>query len=129
MKALLDAGDREGVIRALMVDALGSTAEEFELVRSAPSWPGRVAAAHTLLREDEAEETLPPFDPERFKGLRIPVLLLLGGDSPAYFSDFTAQLHAALPNSQVVVLPGQQHIAITTAPDLFAREVLAFLTG
>jgi hypothetical protein len=27
----------------------------------------------------------------------------------------------------MVVLPGQQHNAIDTAPDLFAREILAFL--
>lgn len=129
MRALLDAGDPEGVIRTLMLDGLGSTEEEFEMVRAAPSWPGRVAAAHTVLREDEAEEALPPFDPARFAGLAIPVLLLLGGDSPSYFSGFTAQLHAALPNSKVVILRSQQHIAITTAPDLFAREVLAFLVA
>jgi pimeloyl-ACP methyl ester carboxylesterase len=36
---------------------------------------------------------------------------------------------AALPNSRVVVLPGQQHIAMDTAPDLFVREVVAFLDG
>jgi len=34
---------------------------------------------------------------------------------------------SALPASQVVVLPGQQHIAMDTAPDLFVREVKAFL--
>jgi pimeloyl-ACP methyl ester carboxylesterase len=32
-----------------------------------------------------------------------------------------------LPNSRIVVLPGQQHIAMDTAPDLFVPEVLAFL--
>jgi pimeloyl-ACP methyl ester carboxylesterase len=129
MKALLEAGDRAGVIRTLMLEGLGATEEEFEMVRAAPSWPSRLAAAHTVLREDEAEEALPPFDPARFTGLTIPVLLLLGGDSPPLLSNFTARLHAALPNSKVVILPGQQHIAITTAPDLFAREVLAFLAA
>jgi pimeloyl-ACP methyl ester carboxylesterase len=34
----------------------------------------------------------------------------------------------AVPSSELVVLPGQQHVAIDTAPELFAREVLAFLT-
>jgi hypothetical protein len=33
----------------------------------------------------------------------------------------------ALPNSSVVVLSGQQHIAMDLDPDLFVREVLAFL--
>src|SRR5438270_592473 len=35
--------------------------------------------------------------------------------------------HAAIATSVVVVLPGQQHTAMNTAPELFLREVLAFL--
>jgi hypothetical protein len=34
---------------------------------------------------------------------------------------------SALVNSQVVVLPRQQHIAMDTNPDLFVSEVLHFL--
>jgi len=36
-------------------------------------------------------------------------------------------VNEALPNSRIVVLPGQQHIAMHTPLDLFVREVLAFL--
>jgi pimeloyl-ACP methyl ester carboxylesterase len=32
--------------------------------------------------------------------------------------------HETLPNSRIVVLPGQQHIAMDTAPDLFVHTVL-----
>ena len=32
-----------------------------------------------------------------------------------------------MPDSRIVVMPGQQHMAFETAPDLFVREVLAFL--
>jgi pimeloyl-ACP methyl ester carboxylesterase len=38
-------------------------------------------------------------------------------------------VHAALPKSRLVVLPGQQHTAMNTAPELFVREVLQFLHG
>jgi hypothetical protein len=34
-----------------------------------------------------------------------------------------------LPDSGIVVMPGQQHIAMYTAPDLFLHEVLTFLIG
>jgi pimeloyl-ACP methyl ester carboxylesterase len=54
-------------------------------------------------------------------------LLLLGGDSPPLFRQATDVLAAALPNCQVAILPGQQHIAMDTAPDLFMKEVLQFL--
>jgi pimeloyl-ACP methyl ester carboxylesterase len=59
--------------------------------------------------------------------VRIPIGMLLGGDSPAFLKDATARLHAALPTSRVVVLPGQQHAAMNTAPELFVRELRALL--
>jgi pimeloyl-ACP methyl ester carboxylesterase len=34
--------------------------------------------------------------------------------------------HETLPNSRIVVLPGQQHIAMDTAPDLFVHTVQNF---
>jgi pimeloyl-ACP methyl ester carboxylesterase len=36
-------------------------------------------------------------------------------------------VHAALPSSRLVILPGQQHVAMNTAPDLFLNEVLTFV--
>jgi len=58
--------------------------------------------------------------------LRIPTLLLLGGDSPALEKAAEA-LDTALPDSQIVVMPHQAHLAHRTAPELFAREVVQFL--
>jgi pimeloyl-ACP methyl ester carboxylesterase len=54
-------------------------------------------------------------------------LLLLGGDSPPFARQAIEMVDAALPNSRVVILPGQQHIAMDTNPELFVREVLQFL--
>jgi hypothetical protein len=36
-------------------------------------------------------------------------------------------VNAALPNSHIVVMPGQQHVAMDTNPELFVEEVLRFL--
>jgi pimeloyl-ACP methyl ester carboxylesterase len=47
--------------------------------------------------------------------------------SPSFSKAAIEAVNRALPNSRIVVLPGQQHIAMDTAPDLFVREVLAFL--
>jgi len=126
LQALLDAGDRPGVILTFMREVVRMPAHELELFQASPAFPARVAAAHTLPRELRAHEAY-RFEPERFKNLNVPTLLLLGGDSPPFFKAAIDALHAALPNNHVVVLPGQQHIAIDTAPDLFAQEVLEFL--
>jgi pimeloyl-ACP methyl ester carboxylesterase len=127
LQALLDAGDRDGLVAAFMLEVAKVPAEQLAVMRAAPSWAGRVAAAHTILREGRAIESLPPFDAARYRGIAAPVLLLLGGDSPALYRDSIEAIHSALPDSRLVILPGQQHIAINTAPDLFAREVLTFL--
>jgi pimeloyl-ACP methyl ester carboxylesterase len=129
MEALLAAGDRDGVVTTFFRDGALVTPEELAALRADPSWPARVAAAHTILRETYAEEGHPPFDPARFTRFTRPMLLLLGGDSPDEFKAPTEALHAGLPNSRIAVMPGQRHIAMTTAPDLFAREVLAFLAN
>ncbi len=126
LQALLDAGDRAGVLTTFMREVVRMPPHELELFKSSPAFPARVAAAHTLPRELRAHEDY-RFDPERFRRLDVPTLLLLGGDSPQFFRAAIEALDATLPNNRIVVLPGQQHIAIDTAPDLFAREVAAFL--
>ena len=126
IQALLDAGDREGAVTTFLQDVARVPPHEMEILRSAPSWPARVAAAHTILREMR-ESNEYAFEPARFSAVTIPTLLLLGGDSPTFLKAAIEEVHAALPDSQVVVMPGQQHTAMNTAPELFTREVLQFL--
>jgi pimeloyl-ACP methyl ester carboxylesterase len=126
IQALLDAGDREGAVITFMRDIVRVPPKEMELLRTAPNWPARVAAAHTILREMRGSNEY-VFEPARFAGLTTPTLLLLGGDSPPFFKAAIEAVHAALPDSRVVVMPGQQHTAMNTAPELFAGEVLQFL--
>jgi pimeloyl-ACP methyl ester carboxylesterase len=119
------AGEGGAAVVMFMREFVGLSAEQLAAMRSSPDWPVRVAAAHTLAREQRAEERY-RFQPERFADLRIPVLLLLGSDSPGYFRTALERLGTALPNSRLVVMPGQQHIAMITAPELFARVIVDF---
>jgi len=104
----------------------GMPAAQFEPFRASPMWPLRVALAHTLPRELQAVQGY-RFDARHCRATNIPVLLLLGGASPPYFADALKLVTAALKNAHTVVLPGQTHVAMDTAPELFAREVIAFL--
>jgi pimeloyl-ACP methyl ester carboxylesterase len=128
LQALLDAGDREGMLTTFLGELVGMSPHEIEQMRSSPAWPARLAAAHTLPRESWAEERY-TFDAQRFKVLQTPTLLLTGGDSPQFLKAATEVVDSALPNSRIAVMPGQQHIAMYTAPDLFLHEVLSFLNG
>ncbi|HOI58315.1 MULTISPECIES: alpha/beta hydrolase [unclassified Methanoculleus] len=125
IQALLDAGDREGVLLAFYRDVVEIPEHQIAVLRKEPAWAARVAAARTIPREFSDEGYI--FEPSRFKNLDVPILLLQGENSPDYLKAATEAVHAALPNSRIVVMPGQQHIAISTAPELFARLVIEFL--
>lgn len=126
LEALLAVGNREEVLMTFLREVVRMPASELAQSRASPAWSARLAAAHTLPRELRVHERY-HFEPDRFKDLALPTLLMLGGDSPPRFKTAIDTLSATLPNCQVAVLPGQQHIAMDTAPELFSREILAFL--
>lgn len=126
LQELLDANDREALLTMLYREIVMMSPEDFEAMKSSPAWAARLASAHTVVREARAEEQY-TFDAERFKHFHTPTLLLLGGDSPPFLQEATETIAAALPNSRIATMPGQQHIAMYAAPELFVQEVLAFL--
>ena len=56
----------------------------------------------------------------------VPVLLILGAQSPAWAHDITRDLGAALPQSTLAVLDGQGHEAIESAPGLLVSQLAGF---
>ncbi len=126
MERALAEGDREEVVITLMRDGLAFSEEELATFRAAPSWVGRVAAAHTLPRELRAARTV-RLDPERASGISVPVLLITGELSTDPARADVEHVAKALPNARTLVLPGQQHVADAMIPEAFAAHVLAFL--
>ncbi len=106
----------------------GMSAAELDLLRSLPSWQARILAAHTIPREVLSVREY-SFNPSRFRNLKTPTLFLLGGKTTPVYKAATETLHLSLPQSQLVILPGQQHDAAVTAPKLFLHEVNCFLLG
>jgi pimeloyl-ACP methyl ester carboxylesterase len=58
--------------------------------------------------------------------VQVPVLLILGAQSPAWAHDITRDLAAALPQSTLAVLDGQGHEAIETVPGLLVSQLAGF---
>ncbi len=96
-------------------------------MRKSPGWSDRLEVAHTIPREMHAQASQYCFDPERFRTLTIPTLLLVGDDSDDDLKAGAEALHDVLPNSRLRGLPGQKHAAMETSPQLFLDEVLGFL--
>jgi pimeloyl-ACP methyl ester carboxylesterase len=124
---LLNAGNMEGLLLTLYRDLVGMSPDEIEILRGQhDAWARRLANAPTLPRELAGERDY-VFQPERFASMRAPTLLLVGEDSPPRELRNARGVAAALPDARVVVMPGQQHAAMYTAPDAFVAEVVRFL--
>ena len=126
LQALFDAGEQETALVTFYSEVAELQPEEIEALRATPQWSARVQSAHTLLREAQAEYDY-RYDPRQFEDLPTPTLLMVGSESPERVQAGCRALHAVLPNSRLAVLPGQQHIAMYTAPEMFVRTVRDFL--
>jgi pimeloyl-ACP methyl ester carboxylesterase len=126
MDALLAEGDRDAVVETLFRELELMSDEDLAAFKAAPSWPGRVAAAHTITREVRAE-TGARLDPELAGTITVPVLLLTGSDSSDPSRGDIEAVAAALPDARIVVMEGQEHVADVLAPEVFAEQLLAFL--
>jgi pimeloyl-ACP methyl ester carboxylesterase len=126
IQSLVDSGDFEAALEVHFREIVKMPEHELEVYRSLPMWQGRIQLAPTLTREMEIDQRY-RFEAEKFANFQIPTLLLLGSDSPPIFRRAIDTLDSTLPNSRVVEMPGQQHIAMDTNPELFVREVLHYL--
>lgn len=126
LQTLIDSGRLEAALEVFFKEVVRMPEHELQAYRQLPVWKVRVQLAPTIPREMTIDRTY-RFDTEKFADFQIPTMLLLGGNSPPLFQQAIELVDSTLPNSQVVILPGQQHIAMDTDPGLFAKEVLGFL--
>ena len=126
IEAQLGRDEREAALLTFFREVVGVPEGQLEGMREHPAWPGRVAAAHTVARELRIEATY-RIDFDRLSTVQTPTLLLQGSDSPRFFHEATRRVNAALPNSRVLEMPGQQHIAMDLIPDQFVAMVRSFV--
>ncbi|MBI2781177.1 MAG: alpha/beta fold hydrolase [Chloroflexi bacterium] len=128
VRAALARGDNEAALSTFLAGIVGMSGAGLEAYRRDPVWPARVAAAHTILREIEAEAT----DPASIEGLasmKVPVLLILGSISRSPFRMGTDALAARLADASVAVIDGAAHAAHHTHAQEFVILVERFLDG
>jgi pimeloyl-ACP methyl ester carboxylesterase len=128
MQSLIERGALEAAMEMMLKEVVHMPDHELEAYRQSPLWAARIPLAATIPRELKIDRTY-RFNPQRFANFRVPTLLLLGSDSPGMFRQAIEALDAALPDSRVEILPGQQHMAHHSNPDLLAEVVTRFLGG
>jgi pimeloyl-ACP methyl ester carboxylesterase len=127
LEKLLAEGRPEAVVETFFREIAQASDDDLEVLKSLPAWQSRVAAAHTIVREERVGLEY-RFDASRFSALDVPTLFLVGSESPEFLRTSSAATADAVGNSEIAVLQGQQHVAMDTAPQLLADTVLGFLT-
>ena len=125
LEALAQAGRWGDLAMTFFRDALSVPVEELEALRATALWPPIVGDAEASLGDLRALSRY-DFRAERFRDLRMPVLLQIGTESPRdlYVTDALASV---LPDVRIGRLPGQAHEGMTTAPEMYAEAVSRFL--
>lgn len=124
MEHLLDAGEPDAALAIAMRETVDMSEAEMSGLRSSPGWEHLRAAARAIPYDWALWDDQP--SPEALAAIATPTLLLMGSKSPAWLQSATRSLAAALPHAEVVVLDGEGHSAMVTAPRRFADEVAHF---
>jgi pimeloyl-ACP methyl ester carboxylesterase len=124
--ALLAAGEPGRAMASFLVEVVGLTREHVKALRDTPvSHDAIDVVTRTMLREGTALTSVDL--PALSRHVAQPVVLLLGEDSPRWAHNLTATLRQHLPRSALVLLRGQGHEAIDSAPALTAQTLLDVL--
>jgi pimeloyl-ACP methyl ester carboxylesterase len=121
LEALAQAGDWEGFAVTFFRDRLSVPVAELDELPATALWPAIIADAEASLGDLRALSRY-DFQAERFRELRVPVLLQIGTESPR-----DLYITAALPDVRIEAMPGQAHEGMTTAPKMYAEAVSRFL--
>ncbi len=127
LSELLGSDGPEKLLIAFLAEVVQMPAHEVELMREQPEWKDRVAAAHTIPRELEGQLGY-TFHPEGFEHMGLRTMVMMGSESPPFLTHAARTVRMALPHGILTVLDGQKHVAMDTAPDLFVRTLVDFLT-
>ena len=119
---LIAGGQREEALELFYREIVGIDPAP---LRALPIWQARIAAVHTGEREGEVAAAYAP-DAARLAAVDVPVRVLAGTESPPVFAAAARAAVEALPNAELVELPGQGHGMIDADPAGFVAQVTDF---
>jgi pimeloyl-ACP methyl ester carboxylesterase len=133
-EAALEAGDVDGAIEVTLrtwVDGPRRTAGDVDpSVRAHVGEMQRRAIEQWLPLEDEVHEELLVEDVgQRLGEIRVPTLVLVGGEDVPDIQAIAARLAREIPDARLETIPDTAHVPSMERPEEFDRLVLGFLEG
>ncbi len=127
LDALLAAGKPEAAVETFLREGPRVSEDELEKTKARSTWTPLVAGfAHTVAYDARVQRAFSP-DPAELSRVRVRTLMLLGDASPPRMRSGAETIAAHLPNATLNELAGQQHMAMLSAPALFASALNDFL--
>jgi pimeloyl-ACP methyl ester carboxylesterase len=123
VKALVDTGIRGEAVELFQLEAVGIPRPVVEKMRNAPFRPALEAMAHTLfydlsmLMDEPNPRTLLP-------SIRMPTLVIDGGDGPLWIRHSAEVIAKGLPNGSHLSIPG---LTQDIKAEFLAPPVMQFL--
>jgi pimeloyl-ACP methyl ester carboxylesterase len=128
LDALLAEGDRE-TATALFMREVGLPDDAVAELRTIPeAWQPMVDCAHTIPREVRSGAAF-RFDAARYAALDVPTVLLAGTESPAELGIGVGLVQGAVAGARTVTMPGVDHEAVTTGPQVLVDAILGAVGG
>lgn len=124
IEALINDGQKEKAL-SHFYELIEIPDSEIALMRALSGWTEQVASAHLLTREIRVMEQH-VFDIEKFSNFTIQTLFLFGENDQDDWREVIKSLNDALIDFSTEILPGQGHMAMLTAPELFVDAVTRF---
>jgi pimeloyl-ACP methyl ester carboxylesterase len=106
------ATGRRGDAVALFMKVAGVPEEFIPQMREMPMWPDLEKTAHTIAYDGTvmgSNMSGKPLAPNQWPDATMPTLVIVGGESPAFFQNGTQAVADILPNARHFSLEGQTH--------------------
>src|SRR6478735_8528045 len=127
LEALLAANQADAAVETFLREGPRASEPELRGMRAGGAWAPMVQAlAHTVPYDSRVQRAFSA-DPVALARVHNRTLMLLGAASPPRMRTAAETIAARLPNATVTELAGQQHVAMLSAPALFASAVNDFL--
>lgn len=120
------ASDRRGDAVALFMALVGMPAAQIEGMRHAPVWGGMEAIAPTLAYDQRAIGNDRSVPTERAALVKVPTLVMNGGDGAPFMLETATTLSKAIPAAKLSTLPGQTH---AVHPEALAPVLVEFFAS
>lgn len=123
--AMVTSGRPGQAMSSFLTEIIGLSSDQVQELRVAPrAYDALEIVSATLPREGRALTSVDLLANAQL--VTSPARLLLGDRSPAWASEITHLLSAALADASLTILPGQGHEAIQLAPELIVRTLQRF---